>query len=175
MGSASTLTLANMFMWKREKARIDDIFSTSNKSIETTHKFLDKAHLRHPNIKMTRPIGPSVSYLDVMVFDNAGTRATSVYRTPAAEPFIREHCRTCSADIVSIRKEEHQLQATRQQLLLRPTSAQRGLTTRVTTMTNCSATNIHTHKSLGCSQRRTMQEIAQTLHYAQSTRNSYCS
>ena len=122
MGSAFTLTLANIFMWKWEKtlARrltasneiysryafqvffkilqlkpssifcryIDDIFFTSNESLETTHQMLDEANQFHPNIKLIRQIGKSISFLDVFIENNNGVLATSVYHKEMSEPYI---------------------------------------------------------------------------------------
>ena len=49
---------------------------------------LDDANQWHPNIKLVRQIGSSVSFLDVFVENNDGTFATSVYHKPAAEPYV---------------------------------------------------------------------------------------
>jgi hypothetical protein len=98
MGSAFTLTLANIFMWKWEKELvrrqlasneiysryvcfifkiifllsyiiiyiidryIDDIFFTSNESLDTINQMLDEANNYHPNIKLVRQLGKSVSF-----------------------------------------------------------------------------------------------------------------
>ena len=122
MGSAFTLTLANIFMWKWEKtlARrltasneiygryafqvffeifqlklllifcryIDDIYFTSNESLETIHQMLDEANQFHPNIKLVRQVGTSVSFLDVFIDNNNGVLATSVYHKEMSEPYI---------------------------------------------------------------------------------------
>jgi hypothetical protein len=92
MGSAFTMTLANIFTWiweqklvRRQLATteiyglyvsllfcrlvsieimssticryIDDIFLTSNDSLETINEMLDEANNFHPNIKLVRQIG----------------------------------------------------------------------------------------------------------------------
>ena len=49
---------------------------------------LDDANTWHPNIKLVRQVGSSVSFLDVLVENNDGTLATSVYHKPAAEPYV---------------------------------------------------------------------------------------
>ena len=46
---------------------IDDIFFTSNESLETTHQMLDEANQFHPNIKLIRQIGKSISFRDVFI------------------------------------------------------------------------------------------------------------
>ena len=42
----------------------------------------------HPNIKLVRQIGRSVSFLDASIENNNGTLATSVFHKEAAEPYI---------------------------------------------------------------------------------------
>ncbi|CAM4848492.1 unnamed protein product, partial [Rotaria magnacalcarata] len=81
MGSAFTLTLANIFMWEwqRQLVRrlevsneiygkyIDDIFFASNDSLESIDQMLDEANNFHPNIKLVRQL---------------------VYHKEAAEPYV---------------------------------------------------------------------------------------
>ncbi|CAM4847498.1 unnamed protein product [Rotaria magnacalcarata] len=102
MGSAFTLTLATIFMWKwqRQLVRrlevsneiygryIDDIFFTSNDSLESTDQILDEANNFHPNIKLVRQIGRSVPFLDVFIQNSKGALKTSVYHKEAAEPYV---------------------------------------------------------------------------------------
>ncbi|CAF4160468.1 unnamed protein product [Rotaria sordida] len=102
MRSAFTLTLANIFMWKWEKELvcrqnasyeiygryIDDIFLTSNKSLDKINQMLDEANQFHPNIKLVRQIGTSILFLDVYIENKNGTLETSVYHKDAAEPYI---------------------------------------------------------------------------------------
>ena len=122
MGSAFTLTLANIFMWKWEKELvhrftasneiygryvfhklfkrfllqllsifsryIDDIFFTSNESLEIIDRMLDEANQFHSNIKLVRQIGKSTSFLDLFVENNNGVLATSVYHKAMSEPYI---------------------------------------------------------------------------------------
>ncbi|CAM4958271.1 unnamed protein product [Rotaria socialis] len=120
MGSAFTLTLANIFMWKWEKQLVhrlkvsneiygryltwfieeytlhimshfryvDDIFFTSNDSLECIDQMLDEANNFHPNIKLVRQIGRSVPFLDVLIENRKGTLTTSVYHKEAAEPYV---------------------------------------------------------------------------------------
>ncbi|CAF1919195.1 unnamed protein product [Rotaria magnacalcarata] len=102
MGSAFTLTLAYIFMWKWEKQLVhrlkvsneiygryvDDIFFTSNDSLESIDQMLDEANNFHPNIKLVRQIGRSVPFLDVLIENRNGTLTTSVYHKEAAEPYV---------------------------------------------------------------------------------------
>ncbi|CAF3986224.1 unnamed protein product, partial [Adineta steineri] len=102
MGSPFTLTLANIFMWKWEKESIckelhslelygryiDDIFFTWNDTKENLEQVLEKLNNHHPNIKLEYKIGQSLPFLDVLLTNNNGTLSTSVYRKPAAEPYV---------------------------------------------------------------------------------------
>ncbi|CAF1273836.1 unnamed protein product [Rotaria sp. Silwood1] len=102
MGSPFTLTLANIFMWDWEKRwvrrqhskkeiygrYIDDVFFTSNESIEIVQQLLQDANGWHPNIKLESNVGHSVSFLDVLLANNNGTLHTSVYHKPSAEPYV---------------------------------------------------------------------------------------
>ncbi|CAF4926550.1 unnamed protein product [Rotaria socialis] len=102
MGSAFTLTLANIFMWKWERQLVhrlevsneiygryvDDIFFTSNDSLESIDQMLDEANNFHPNIKLVRQIGRSVPFLDVFIHNSKGALKTSVYHKEAAEPYV---------------------------------------------------------------------------------------
>jgi len=49
---------------------------------------LDEANDFHPNIKLVRQLGTSVSFLDVLVENKNGMLATSVYHKEAAEPYV---------------------------------------------------------------------------------------
>ncbi|CAF1549784.1 unnamed protein product [Adineta ricciae] len=118
MGSAFTLTLANIFMWKWEKELvrrqvasneiygryIDDIFFTSNQSLDVVNQMLDEANHYHPNIKLVRQIGKSLPFLDVFVENKNGIIATSVYHKEAAEtyvvPFQSDHPRHTFKNII---------------------------------------------------------------------------
>ncbi len=67
---------------------IDDIFFTSNQSVDAINQMLDEANQFHPNIKLVRQIGTSVSFLDILVENKNGVLATSVYHKEAAEPYV---------------------------------------------------------------------------------------
>ncbi|CAM4845825.1 unnamed protein product [Rotaria magnacalcarata] len=102
IGSPFTLTLANIFIWhweqklvEKQKASnelysryIDDIFLTSNDSIESLHDMLENANKYHLNIKLTHEIGSCVSFLDVQINNQDGNIITSVYHKEASEPYI---------------------------------------------------------------------------------------
>jgi hypothetical protein len=67
---------------------IDDIFFTSNQSVDAINQMLDEANQFHPNIKLVPQLGTSVSFLDVFIENKNGILATSVYHKEAAEPYI---------------------------------------------------------------------------------------
>jgi len=67
---------------------IDDIFFTSNESVDTINQMLDEANQLHSNIKLTHQLGKSVTFLDVFVENNNGTLVTSVYHKEASEPYV---------------------------------------------------------------------------------------
>ena len=67
---------------------IDDIFFTSNDSLEMIDRMLDKVNQFHSNIKLVRQIGKSTSFLDVSIENNNGVLATSVYHKEMSEPYI---------------------------------------------------------------------------------------
>jgi hypothetical protein len=41
---------------------IDDIFFTSNEALGTSNQMLDEANNMHPNIKLVRQLGASISF-----------------------------------------------------------------------------------------------------------------
>ncbi|CAF3506423.1 unnamed protein product [Rotaria sp. Silwood2] len=102
MGSPFTLTLANIFMWHWEKTLveqqrnsnelygryIDDIFFTSNDSIDKVNKMLADANKRHSNIKLTATIDNPIPFLDIHIKNTANNFITSVYHKEAAEPYV---------------------------------------------------------------------------------------
>jgi len=63
-------------------------FFNSNQSLETINRMLDEANNLHPNIKLVRQIGTSVSFLDIFIENKNGVLTTSVYHKEAAEPYI---------------------------------------------------------------------------------------
>ncbi len=67
---------------------IDDIFFTSNEPLEKINQILDEANNLHPNIKLVRQIGTSVSFLDLFIENKNGTLITSVFHKQAAELYI---------------------------------------------------------------------------------------
>jgi hypothetical protein len=83
---------------------IDDIFLTSNDSIEKLHEMLKSANERHPNIKLIYEINSTVSFLDVQIKKQHDHLITSVYHKPAAEPYVvpfqSDHPRQIFANII---------------------------------------------------------------------------
>jgi hypothetical protein len=67
---------------------IDDIFFTSNQSLDVINQMLNKANNSHPNIKLVRKLGTTVSFLDVLLKNQNGVLATSVYHKEAAKSYI---------------------------------------------------------------------------------------
>jgi hypothetical protein len=67
---------------------IDDIFMTSNESIDKIKELLDKEGKKDINIGINYNIHESTEFLDVFIENNQGQLRTSVYRKPAAEPHI---------------------------------------------------------------------------------------
>jgi hypothetical protein len=65
---------------------------------------LDEANDSHPNIKLVRQLGTSVSFLDVFIENKNGVLATSMYRKEAAEPYVvpfkSDHPRHVFANII---------------------------------------------------------------------------
>ncbi|CAF1172443.1 unnamed protein product [Rotaria sordida] len=118
MGSACTLTLANIVMWQWERQAIlpklpshefyggyiDDIFLASNESETTLKEWLENANLFHPNIKLTYTISKTVSFLDVLLNNNNGVLVSSVYHKLAAEPcllsFLSDHPRHVFRNVI---------------------------------------------------------------------------
>ncbi|CAF3262925.1 unnamed protein product [Rotaria sp. Silwood2] len=118
MGPPFTLTLANIFMWHWEKRwvcrqnskkeisgrYIDDVFFTSNKSVEIVQQLLQDANGWHPNIKLESNIVGTVPFLDVFLTNNNGVLHTSVYHKPSAEPyvvpFLSDHPRHTFSNII---------------------------------------------------------------------------
>ena len=102
MGSPFTMTLANIYMlhWEQPLIEhqklhnelygryIDDVFMTSNLSLDEIHLLLDEANNRDENIRITRSIGTLVQFLDVSVENDQGRLRTTVHHKPAAEPYI---------------------------------------------------------------------------------------
>ncbi len=83
---------------------IDDIFLTSNDSIEQLQQMLETANKRHPNIKLIYEINSIVSFLDVQIEKQHDRLITSVYHKPAAEPYVvpftSDHPRHIFANII---------------------------------------------------------------------------
>ncbi|CAF1237188.1 unnamed protein product [Rotaria sp. Silwood1] len=118
MGSAFTLTLANIFMWKWERQTIlpklpshelygryiDDVFFTCNQSEDKVKALLEAANKFHSNIKLEYKISKSVPFLDVYVENKNGILASSIYHKPSAEPtvvsFLSDHPRHVFRNVI---------------------------------------------------------------------------
>ena len=85
---------------------IDDIFFTSNEPLDKINQMLDEANSLHPNIKLVRQIGTTVSFLDLLVQNNDGVLTTSVFHKEAAEPYIvpfnSDHPRHVFTNIIDV-------------------------------------------------------------------------
>ncbi|CAF3332147.1 unnamed protein product [Rotaria sp. Silwood2] len=102
MGSPFTITLVNIYMYEWEQSLIehqqqrnelygryiDDIFMTSNEPINNIKALLDRENEKDPNIKINYTIHESVEFLDVLIENIQGQLKTSVFRKPAAEPYM---------------------------------------------------------------------------------------
>ena len=67
---------------------MDDIFFTSNESIDQINQILENANDYHPNIKLTSTIDNPNSFLDVKIKTIGNSLITSVYHKEAAEPYV---------------------------------------------------------------------------------------
>ncbi len=67
---------------------IDDIFLTSNESLETLNQMLNQANNFHANIKLVHKIGKNIPFLDVFIQNQCGILTTSVYHKQATEPYV---------------------------------------------------------------------------------------
>jgi hypothetical protein len=56
--------------------------------LDSINRLLDEANNLHPNIKLVRQLGTSVSFLDLLIENKNGVLTTSVHRKQAAEPYI---------------------------------------------------------------------------------------
>jgi hypothetical protein len=104
---------------------IDDIFFTLNQSLDAINQMLNEANNSHPNIKLVRQLGTTVSFLDVLLKNQNGVLATSVSRKEAAEPYIvpfkSDHPRHVFNNIIDgalLRAMRYSYQSSRPSLLL---------------------------------------------------------
>lgn len=66
---------------------IDDIFMTTNRSIDEIQVELSKARTKDLNIRIEPNISQSVSFLDVSIMNVNGQLSTKLYHKPTAEPY----------------------------------------------------------------------------------------
>ncbi|CAF2063658.1 unnamed protein product [Rotaria magnacalcarata] len=102
MGTAFTQVLANIYLfeWEQELIQhqekhngiygryIDDIFMSTNQTIEEINFELEKAQNKDINIKIESTISTSVHFLDVTITNENGQLRTSIYHKPTTEPHI---------------------------------------------------------------------------------------
>ncbi|CAF3270828.1 unnamed protein product [Rotaria sp. Silwood2] len=74
--------------WDSNVMYIDDIFMTTNLSLDQIKIRLNIADEQDGNIRITHTIGSTVEFLDVLVENNQGQLRTSVFHKSAAEPYI---------------------------------------------------------------------------------------
>ncbi|CAF3146940.1 unnamed protein product [Rotaria sp. Silwood2] len=102
MGSAFTQVLANIYMleWEQDLIQyqtihqeiygryIDDIFMTTNQTVDEITNELTKAANRDVNIKIEYRIHTSIDFLDVTIMNENAQLRTSIYHKPTTEPYI---------------------------------------------------------------------------------------
>ncbi|CAF1690792.1 unnamed protein product, partial [Adineta ricciae] len=102
MGSTFTQVLANIYMFEWEQELIDhqhvrhemygryidDIFMTTNLSIEEITNLLEKMQHKDPNISISYKIDSAIDFLDVAIENNLGHLKTSIFHKSSAEPYI---------------------------------------------------------------------------------------
>ena len=67
---------------------IDDIFMTTNESLDAINLQLDKAKRKDVNIEIESTIDASINYLDIGIINENGRLRTSIYHKPTAEPYV---------------------------------------------------------------------------------------
>ncbi len=67
---------------------IDDVFFTSNESVQTITQLLNEMNHLHPNIKLTSQIDQNIAFLDVQIENHNGILFTAVHHKDAAEPMF---------------------------------------------------------------------------------------
>ncbi|CAF0960716.1 unnamed protein product [Didymodactylos carnosus] len=101
MESPLTMTLANIYMLEWEQPLIehqkshhelyvryiDDVFMTTNALAHISVE-LNRVEKNDENIRITRSIGSTLEFLDVLVTNDNGQLKTSVFHKPAAGPYI---------------------------------------------------------------------------------------
>ena len=61
---------------------------TTNLPLDQINELLDTANNKDENIRISRSVGSTIEFLDVIVNNNEGELKTKVFHKPAAEPYI---------------------------------------------------------------------------------------
>ena len=102
MGSACTQVLADIYVKKWEHSLVqeqqkqqelyfrfrDDVFLTTKLSAKQMESIFEELNRSDPNLKIQWEGGKSVDYLDVTIAIDIPTFKTTVYRKPAAQPYV---------------------------------------------------------------------------------------
>lgn len=92
----------NLFIFLRY---IDDIFLTSNDTLQNLQRMLNNMNHFHPNIKLTEKIGNCVNFLDVQVITAGESFITSIHHKDSVEPYIlpfrSDHLRHVFANVIA--------------------------------------------------------------------------
>lgn len=67
---------------------IDDIFMTTNQSVEEMSTLLERMQRKDINIKITGTLDTCVHFLDVTIMNQAGHLRTTIFHKPTTEPYI---------------------------------------------------------------------------------------
>ena len=83
----TTHNIKKKFRFRLSYRYIDDIFMTTNQTIEEINIELIKAQNKDINIEIESTISTSVNYLDVTITNESGRLRTTVYHKPTAQPY----------------------------------------------------------------------------------------
>jgi hypothetical protein len=86
MKKLSLLSIVDLIIFHSYRY-IDDVFMTTN-SLDQIQVQLNRAEKKDKNIQITRSLGTTVEFLDVLVTNDHEQLKTSVFHKPAAEPYI---------------------------------------------------------------------------------------
>ena len=77
-----------MLMFSFSCRYIDDIFMTTNRTIDDIKKELDKSANKDINIKINYKFDISVDFLDITITNDNAKLRTSIFHKPVAEQYI---------------------------------------------------------------------------------------